>query len=122
MVRLALIVLLFCSGAAAQGKPLLVETLVLTVSNSLDDASTLQRIHQGYMEAAFPQGIAEFVGRRPSAARLLLTTGAIQAVSEWAAYRAERSNHLGWKVFGHTLLIEETVSHFRGFMHNETAP
>lgn len=121
---------LFCLPSPAQDAPLLrpvpktywAETAAFTVSNVLDGYTTVmeqERYRTRVHEKSFIEGGSSWLlGRHPGALRYGLGMGGLQAVSQLAAYRLERSPRRWQRWTGHALMAYGTQAHVTGAVNN----
>jgi hypothetical protein len=88
-----------------------------TVPNILDGFTTIAR-PQGYEEAGFPRGSSFLLGTQPCAARYVVTMGAMQVATSFAAYQLEHSHRRFLRLVGHALMIQGIYAHTDGSIRN----
>ena len=93
------------------------EFAAYTVSNVLDGYTTVAH-PEGYEEAGFPQGSAFLLGKHPSAGRYVVTMGAMQVATSFAAYRLQHSQKRFLRLVGHALMIQGIYAHTDGYIGN----
>lgn len=123
-MRLLAGILALSAVAAAQDAPapklFIAETAAYTVSNVLDGYTTARNTRRGITEADFPRGSSYLLGKKPSAARYAAVMGAQQVLTEFLAYKLERSPRKPLRLLGHALMIQGSYAHFDGFARNMT--
>jgi len=93
------------------------EVGAFTLTNILDGYTTVAH-PQGYEEAGFPRGSSFLLGQHPSAARFVVTMGAMQVATSFATYRLEHSQKRFLRIAGHALMVQGIYSHADGYIGN----
>lgn len=95
------------------------ETAAFTVSNVIDGWSTVKLMHNNlYIEQPFPNGSSFMLGKHPRAARYTLVMGGCQLLTQYAAWKLERSHSRLFRLVGHGLMLDITEGHLQGFIVN----
>jgi len=91
------------------------ESFALTAANVADGFATVRDSQVGLMEAPFPVGSRELLGRYPSGERYALVMGTEQVITEIVSYKLERSRVRALRFTGHAIMRGSTAVHFGGF-------
>ena len=109
-------ILVFVASLCGAPRGFVAESFALTAANVADGFATVRDSQVGLMEAPFPVGSRELLGRYPSGERYALVMGSEQVITEIVSYRLERSRARALRFTGHAMMWGSTAAHFGGFV------